>query len=442
MDTEIALSCLAITALCLVGFVRRPRSLYEMLMPRFVVPVIAWMASVSNVLFGHVMDLSVIRDSYEEYGGLALQFIALSLFLFWVGYFLPLGAGIGRSAPYLPVDLKKQSKVFLFGCLFLLLMLHTGWMLLGILPAVSAVVVIFMRIAPFGSAALLGLYLGSKDKLGFQYYLLAALALFGSMQPLMARFSRGAALPVFITLVAFSYMRRQIKIVPILLAAFAVVYFGVQGLRGRGVHGHYGGTVAYIEFLVTSPPAPSQMVGGMRLVHDVVRPTSVAMNARENRADYTGSLTVDKWLLNCIPLPRVVGLPKYTMSLGSYVAGKRISWGYTTSMFGDLVHHLGWLGSMMFIVVGAYYRAIEEAAFRKFGGPEYTSEWYSFLCIVSYYAFMLGMYNNFRSWLTLCAFGVYAIIGLILLKSVLGSRSQPPTYAAYPLHGPQTYRRY
>ncbi|MEM1447408.1 MAG: hypothetical protein AAGF84_15220 [Planctomycetota bacterium] len=431
MDISLGFWCCLVTGLCLLGLWHRPRTLYEALAPRFVVPAIIWLATVANVIIRTEVSLPTVTRAFELHAVAAMQYVALCLLVFWAGYALPVGSAIGGRAPYMPVDLRKHSTVFLAGCIALLIVQGIGGLLIQFIPPIRGLMSVFLRVAPFGSAVLLGLYLGSKPRIGFFHLLLSAVILLVAMYPLMGRFSRGVGLPVLIALMAFSYMRRTVYIVPTLLAGFVLVYCGVQGLAGRSVHGHYGGAAAYLEFLITSPPSASQLLSGTRLIHDSVSPTCVAMLAREEPASHTGTMSVADWLLNCIPVPRAFGLPDYTMSLGSFIAGRRIGWGYTSGMFGDTVHHLGWWGALFFLGVGAFYRAVEGASFRKFGGPYFTTEWYSFLCILSYYALTLGMYNTVRTWLTLCVFGVYALIGLMFFKALFGTQSRPPGPTAY-----------
>lgn len=426
MNTDLALWSLVVTALCLLGFWSRPQSFYELLMPRFVVPATIWLSTVMNAILWDKAGLPVINRAYEENAGRAMMYVAFCLVAFWVGYLTPIGRSIGRRAPYMPVDLRKHSTVFLFGSFVLLAVQQVGPTLLKFIPALAGVIAIFIRVGSFGSAALLGLYLGSRPKLNVFHYIMAAVVLSMSMMPLMDRFSRGSGLPAVIAVIAFSYMRRRVNMAPIVLAVLFMMYCGVQGLRGRAEHGHYAGRVKYLEFLVTSPPPPEALLQGARLVHDTIAPTSVGILARDEPRACTRTTSVGVWLLNCIPIPRAFGLPAYTTHFGSYIAGREIGWGYTASMFGDTRHHLGVFGAYAFLVVGIYYRAVESAAFRTFGGRDFTSEWYSFLCIVSYYALMIGLYNTFRAWFTMCAFGVYAIIALLVIRSFLGASSTPP----------------
>lgn len=431
MNSELWIPSAVVTALALVGFYRRPTSLYEILSPRFVAPAIFWLSSVANAIIREPMSLEKVEWAYERNAAAAMWFIAACMVVFWIGYFLPFGKWIGKSAPYLPVDLQKRSRAFLFGSIALLIAMHLGPLVIDFFGPLSRILAVFIRIGPFGSAMLVGLYLGAQKKLNAGHFFLLFIVLVAAMFPLMSRFSRGTGLPIFIATISFCYMRREIKALPVLFALLATVYFGVQGLRGRGVHGHYGGVQAYVTFLMESPLPLSGFAGGSRLVHDSLTPTSVAILANQEPSSFTRTLSKQDWLLNCIPVPRALGIPDYKFSLGSFIAGQPISWGYTPSIFGDTIHHLGWMGVIPFAVIGVYYRGLEQAAFRKFDGITYSSEWYSFLCLLSYYALLIAMYLNFRSWIVNCSLGIYGMVGLIFVKSILGGVSKPPIAAGY-----------
>src|SRR5262245_47397684 len=97
------------TIVAFLGFVKWPKSSYELIHPRFVVPGVIWLATFGQAMFR-------ARDTYRaefyeaartEYGDAALWYTIFSILAFYFGLILPFGQWL--SQPF--VHLETQFKV-------------------------------------------------------------------------------------------------------------------------------------------------------------------------------------------------------------------------------------------------------------------------------------------------------------------------------------------
>ncbi len=426
MQSELYPPFLAVTALSLAGFLRFPKAFIDVLRPRFVIPGLVWIATAGNAINYQPHGLTVIASAYDEHAVMAMWFVALCLVAFWVGYITPLGKWIGEAAPELTFHWNTGATSFFIATLFCLAMVLISPLVTGYFGPVGRIISRLSAVCIFGGPVALGLYLGSNPKVGLLRWLFAAVALAVFTTPLMSTFSRGTGLPMLVCFVSFSFARRQVRIVPALLCMALAAYLGIMGLSGRGLHGHYAGALVYLEYIATHPiPSFAGIGSSGELLHDSLTPLCVAMESRQQQSTLTGTLSPRDWLLNQLPVPRSFGLPDWNVNLGKFVSGtSQTSWGYTMSCIGDLYLHFGSLGALGFAVMGIFYRFVGTVTFRNnLLWQAHSVDWYSLLLLASYYAFVLGLYNTYRGWLTLCLYALYALFGIFLVRLVLGGKT-------------------
>ncbi|QDU86850.1 hypothetical protein Pla175_02030 [Pirellulimonas nuda] len=427
MQSELYPPFLAVTALSLAGLLRFPKAFIDLLRPRFVIPGLVWVSTAGNAINYQPHGLTVIASAYDEHAVMALWFVAVCLAVFWIGYVTPIGKWIGEASPELTFHWNTGATSFFIATLFCATLVLINPFVAGYFGPVGRIISRFSMACVFGGPAALGLYLGSNPRVGLMRMLFAVASIAVFTTPLMASFSRGTGLPLLVCFVSFSFARQRIRVVPAILCLALAAYLGMMGLSGRGAAGgHYAGALAYLKYIAAHPiPSFSGASSSGVLLHDSLTPLCVAMESREQQSTLTGTLSPRDWLLNQLPVPRSFGLPDWNVNLGKFVSGTtRTSWGYTMSSIGDLYLHFGSLGSIGFLFMGIFYRFVGTVTFRNnLQWQAHTVDWYSLLLLASYYAFVLGLYNTYRGWLTLCLYALYALFGIFLVRLVLGGKS-------------------
>lgn len=414
------------TILCLLGFARFPRQFAELLSPRFVIPAVIWLSTFANALLLSKSSIDVVEKSVHAHGEHALWFVNFCIVAFWIGYVLPIGAWLAKWIPDLSFSISISPRLLMilaiFAAIYTVAIPHVAF----VFGNVQGLLLRASNAAALGGAALVGVAWGSSKRATTVGVILGAILLFAYSSKFMATFSRGSGLPVLMAVFACCYVRKSIRLVPVGLAMAWMIYAGVQGLAGRAIYGHFSGLEAYWTNIVEHPiPKIDKASHMLVLFHDVYSPLCVSMAAREQQSSYTGIMSEQDWLMNQLPVPRFFGLPNWTANLGKFITrNPDTEWGYTNSMIGDLYLHFGDRGCLGFVIVGIVYRAVAGLMSRVFATTTVIFDWYALIGLATYYAFVLGMYNNFRSWNTFVFYAIYLTLGIFLVTRPF-AREQP-----------------
>ncbi len=221
--------------------------------------------------------------------------------------------------------------------------------------------------------------------------------------------------------------------------------YGVQplraqvGLTGRGAYGHFAGAIPYAEYFLSGGGFSFDTVSSNSLATEVVTPMSVVMAAHEATADIAPMSPFD-WMVFQLPLPHIFSFTgRFSLDLTRFLGGEG-AWGYTPSMFGDTFAHLGWLGSLAFVYMGFLYRLLERLILSAADDLTVVDAQNFLIALlpIGYYAFLLGTFNNYRSWNSTITFGsAITLFILWLLGKVTSGRTEyevsySPEQAAIP----------
>lgn len=433
------------TFVCAFGFLRWPRSLYDLLRPRFVIPALIW-SSTFNVIFYHwIFPQPEKYIDYRTYigsqGETALIYFIVCMLMFWVGMCLPFGKMIGRMfVPLhygLPLDPKKLRILRVFG-IFLGVGIFVSLIAMSGGTALYSPVLGIDHRAGYLRGGISGPLVGALSILasgciGVSWPekvrdnpLAVIVSLFGLMligTHFMANFSRGSGLPIAVAALAYAVRYRRVSLIGMGLAICWVLFTAHAGLSGRGIYGHRGGVVPYLIHLVTySSLSGFQVIESSFIASDAFTATAVTMEAHD--AMDIGAMSPWDWLRFQIPIPRIFGIhPDWHVAVSFFLSGSRNQgFGFTTSIFGDTFIHLGWPGSAIYIFIGIMYRMVSFLAFDLSDKISSKLNPFILLMATSYYAMFLGIFNNFRSWNTTFSYSLYLmIIGMIILRSVFPS---------------------
>lgn len=440
---------------CLLGFLRWPRSTFDLSRPRFIVPLIIWMATFYQVFWryfsGHGRLTSSIGQFRQQLGAQAEIYIIVCMLAFWFGYALfhldNLADRLSRSSR---IRLSDETKLLTWS--FWLAIIVGASMLLIVGPknlwwntgttagyggawlrfsSLAAVLAIFRRyidiLLVVASAALLGLGWPAKGRCDGGHYFLGGLILMMDSIPYAAGFSRGTGLPVVVAVAVYAYKCRRIPWGAVVLGAIWTIVVMNVALAGRGVFGHNAGLYPWGMQLASTT---GDILGGdfsqmMRTVNglvDALTPTSVCMAGI--RAGHTlGRLSTIDWLIFQIPFPHFLVHPvSYTIDPTRFLGGTG-SWGYTASAFGETWIEFQWLGAFAFMFMGMVYRFIDRLAGTEANQAGGTAGLFVLMLPISYIAMYLGMFNNFRSWWALAVFGFYVLFGVVYLGSQIARHS-------------------
>lgn len=426
------------TLLCFLGFLRKPRESFEYLAPRFVVPLLIWIASVGDFLYYALNNQAYQYESMiVGNGSVALAFMVCCLAGFWLGFWLPIGKWIARMLTPLHGDLLLAEKLPLqvaVGCTLLLTLLvvavsggafidarvFSGRSLLAPNMAVRFLPVMGLMLMTVG-ALCVGLAWPRKGPWSMQLFLLFLLILLAS--PNMAKFSRGSGLSFMIAAVGYSMRHRRLNPLGLTLGGLACVFGAHAGLGGRSIYGHYAGVIPFLTYAITD--VFDGLLDSLTVVFSAVGKftvTSVVVGSADDAAIRSSPWW--KWIWFQFPIPRLLGLGPGDVGLSvKHVIGGVGSRGYTPSMFGDAWGHMRWMGLFAFSFVGICYRAIEALAFRPLVYSPKALNLSIFLIPPSYMALMLGFHNTYRGWIVAFFYPGYMIFALAVLIQLTQGRS-------------------
>jgi hypothetical protein len=444
------------TLLCFAGFLRWPRQSWELLRPRFVVPIAMWMATFAQFLFE-----SDYQEFYRRYlvanRGQAMAFVCLCVSGFWLGHTLPIGRWVANtlfsrldaSLTFNPSKLRAPGIVLGFSVLGILLLLsgvsvvsadfHYG-NYATVLPSWLATP-LAVSVDGFASlsAIMIGLAWPERGRRNIFNVGLSLLSVFAASQIFMSRFSRGSGLLFLLLFLAISLRLRRISWfwggVTLLLAMF----LADAGLTGRDNYGHFSGSLNFFtQFFTYSLFDWSGASNALIHAVDSLTPTSVCIYGMEHGG--IGEMPVISWILMQTPVPRLLGLPQWTADPSLVISSNR-SW-FTPSMFGDVYAHLHFAGFFAFVYMGVLYRIVDQVAwgFEREGrggfwfcaqtadGRAWTGAWTQHLMTLNLWAIWLcasygalarGLFNTYRAWNVMFFYPLYAIFLLLLLRRLL-----------------------
>jgi hypothetical protein len=420
------------TVVTLMGFLKWPKSSYELIHPRFVVPGIIWLGTFGQAMLRDVGTSDVDR-MYEsariEYGNAALWYTIFAMLCFYLGMMLPIGAWI--SSPFARLETQFQinpQRLRRLGwigtwTLFVFFIALVGPQALGlgsigpIIPipeSMFKLVAILLTVCSVFNAVMLGMSWPEPGQRTFLTYAGMALGLFINSIYTMPVMSRGVGLPVFVAAMAYSVRVRRFKLSIMLPAIVWVALCGHAGLVGRAYYGRRSDVITYLSVLFQySIYDPAQVFRSGMGLNDGF--TALAMSMKAITRVDVGQLTKINWLIFQLPIPHWFNfMPEWTLDLTIFIGGAG-TWGYTVGMLGDTFIHWGWFGPLWFIPVGITYRLVSELVFSPKSLQAGRISIYSLVLFSGYFAIGSGVFNTYRAWET--AFIIPT--GLVVLFLVL-----------------------
>ena len=437
------------TLVCLLGFLRKPASTFDLARPRFVAPMIVWMATFYQIFWRYAAGpdelTSTVGQYRQQFGTQAEIYIITCLLAFWAGYLVfdtdRIGARLAKaSVVHLSTDSVLLAWSFwLAVTVAVTLVLIVGpqglWWNLGQatgfggtwlhFSALASVLAVFRKyidtLLVVASAALLGLSWPRKELRDARYYLAGAAILAMDSLPYAPAFSRGTGLPVVVAVAAYAYKRRRVPwLATIAGAAWTVLVMNVA-VTGRGNFGHYAGLFPWgQQFASTLGGMVSGGIGSMlttvNTLIDAITPTSVSM-AGLAAGHSLGRMSTADWLIFQIPFPHfLMHTVKYTVDPTRFLGGAG-SWHYLPSVFGDTWIEFGWTGAISFLVIGGVYRLIDRLAGAEGALAEHKVGLFILMLPIGYIALYLAMFQNFRAWWSLTVFGFYLLAVAVYIKN-------------------------
>src|SRR5450432_59737 len=261
------------TAVALMGFLKWPRSSYELIHPRFVLPGIIWICTFGQALIRN-REGGRVGALYEaarvDYGDQALWYSILAMLCFYLGMVLPFGRWVSEPFSKLetqfrinPHRLRRLGWISTWS-LFAFFMLVAGPHALGLtsmrgIPLNEQMIKIAAIILSVGSvfnAALLGVSWPEREERTALTYFMMFVGLFVNSMYTMPIMSRGAGLTVFVAAMAYSVRVRRFRISVMLPAVIFVALCGYAGLVGRGVYGRDSDVPTYISMIFQAMSDP------------------------------------------------------------------------------------------------------------------------------------------------------------------------------------------
>jgi hypothetical protein len=444
------------TLVCLAGFLRRPRSTFDLMRPRFIAPLIIWMATFYQILWRYIAgpnQLTTAVGQYrQQFGAVAELYIIVCLLAFWAGYAIfntdRLGDRLARASL-----IRLSGDAAMLAWSFWLAVAVAATLILIIGPAelwwnmgqstgfggswlhfsaLASVLAVFRKyvdtLLVVASASLLGLSWPAREQRDARHYVLAGLILAMDSLPYAPAFSRGTGLPVVIAVAAYAYKRRRIPWLATAAGAVWTILVMNVAVTGRGNFGHYAGLYPWgQQFVSTVGGIASGNTAGVyttvNTLIDAITPTSVSM-AGLNAGHTLGRMPTANWLIFQVPFPHFI-LPtvKYTVDPTRFLGGVGY-WHYLPSIFGDTWIEFGWLGAASFLVVGAVYRFIDRMAVSEEHVAGSRTGLFILMLPIGYIALYFAMFQDFRAWWSLTVFGFYLLAGAVYLKNHLSHYSQ------------------
>ncbi|MHC4414072.1 MAG: hypothetical protein ACYS0G_02180 [Planctomycetota bacterium] len=445
------------TFLCLLGFFKWPRASWDLIRPRFIVPMIFW----ASIFLQYITpDTDQIFYKYHvQKDTAALAFVCLCVACFWIGFTPPIGTRLAQLLRGLPATLqfdpeKLRTPGLIIAAVPFFLSLALGGtaifaapvsqeLVSSVLPSQLVIPVgVFADIAASIGAILIGLAWPTKGRRNALNVGLSALGVIVASHIFMARFSRGSGLVYALAFLAASLRARRINWWAGIAVALIMLLMGHAGLTGRAVYGHFSGSFHYIRHLFTYSIFnwPEVFLSGVYAI-DSLKSLVVMMYGAEF-AEF-GQLTRLQWLHNQIPIPRFLGLPDVTYSATTIVLQTRTR-GFTSSMWGDAFAHFGYWGALTFVPVGICYRFVDRLVLGVDNDelqpllaqdgyahppPDDTTPTSGFaanawiiLLATSYGAILRGVFNSFRAWNTSFFYPLYVLLFVLILLKYMRPR--------------------
>lgn len=431
------------TLVCLLGFCKWPKSAFDLMRPRFAAPLIVWMATFYQIIWRYLrgpVHQSTLESGYRQiYGGQAEVFVICCVCAFWLGFILLRADGVAaRLAQRAEISAAGGESMLRWSLALASLValavlviagpgavlnnvggtgsLSGSWLHFGAVAHFFAVFRKFINsLLVVLSCALLGLGWPSRGRATAGHYLLGLTVVALCSLDFIPSFSRGSGLPVVVAVASYAYRERRIPwLAAIVGAAWTLVVMDVA-LAGRSTVGHYAGLLPWFGVFGTVVGQLARgnlatMFNAVNGLIDAITPTAVSIAALANGHTVGRMPTLD-WFAEQVPFPHFIYQgPRYTIALTRFLGGYG-SWGYTSSFFGEAWIEFQWLGSLLFVVVGATLRFIDGLVF----SPRRSSgrvSLYALMLPVGYIALYLGLFNNFRSWLSVTVFGFYVIFAV------------------------------
>ncbi len=443
------------TLVCLLGFLRKPTSTFDLSRPRFVVPFVIWMATFYQVLWRYLAGPHQLASRYGQYrqqfGSQAEMYIILCLLAFWIGYFTlrfdKLGDRLWRASQ---IRLVEDSRLMSWSFWLAMVVAATtvviigpgnlwsnsgngaalseSWLHFASLVKVLAVFRKYINtLLVVASAAILGLTWPTKDRRDAAHYIIAAAVLAMDSLPYAVGFSRGAGLPVVVAIAAYAYKQRRIPWIATIAGAVWTILVMNVALAGRSNFGHFAGLYPWGEQLASTASEVlrgnfSPMITTVNTLIDALTPTSVCM-AGLSAGHAMGRLSTANWLIFQAPFPHFI-LPtvKYTIEPTRFLGGAG-SWGYTPSVFGETWIEFRWMGAVAFAFMGMSYRFIDRLSGGGGNHGAHSAGIFVLMLPISYIALYLGLFLDFRAWWALTIFGFYLLAGGAYLSNQIVQRS-------------------
>ncbi|HEY7087809.1 MAG TPA: hypothetical protein VH518_06940, partial [Tepidisphaeraceae bacterium] len=406
------------TAVALLGFVRWPRSSYELIHPRFVVPGIIWLATFGQAMFRspETWRAEFYEAARIEYGNASLWYTILAILCFFLGLIMPFGRWMSQPFVHLetqfrvdPVRIRKIAWIgtwSLFAFFFLVagpraLGISSAGALIPISPSLVRFATIILSVGSVFNAVMLGVSWPEPGQRTAVTYVMMIVGLFVNSMYTMPVFSRGAGLAVFVAAMAYSIRVRRFRLIVMIPAILWVALCAYTGLVGRGIHGRDSDVPTFISTLVTyGLEDPVSVLRSGCGLNDSFTALAMSMKAI-TRADVRPLTKLD-WLIFQLPIPHWWDwLPTWTLDLTLYIGGYG-SWGYTVGILGDTYIHWGWWGPLWFVPIGILYRLVADLSFnaagvREGGVREGGISAYSLLLFSGYWAIGMGVFNTYRA---------------------------------------------
>jgi hypothetical protein len=426
------------TVVALLGFLKWPRSSYELIHPRFVVPGIIWLATFGQALLRDSAkeDLGRLYESARiEYGNASLWYVILAMLCFFLGMAIPVGRWISEPFAKLetqiqvnPQRLRKVGWMGTWGLLvFFTVMVgpralgftHIG-PLVPMSESLAKFVAIILAVGAVFNAVMLGVSWPEPGMRSVLTYAGMFMGLFINSMYTMPIMSRGVGLPVFVAAMAYSIRVRRFRLIVMVPAVLWVALCAHAGLLGRSLYGRQSDVITYLSVLlqysISDPLAVLRSGAGL---NDCF--TSLAMSMKAiTRADVRPLTQVD-WLIFQLPIPHWFSfMPDWTLDLTLYIGGYG-TWGYTVGMLGDTFIHWGWFGPLWFILVGIAYRFISELVFSPHALRSGGISIYSLVLFSGYYAIGSGVFNTYRAWVTGFTIPTVLVVLFLLLRKLFAN---------------------
>lgn len=427
-----------------LGFLQWPKSSYELIHPRFVVPAVIWIATFGQAMVRGPERASHLTTVYTqtrmEYGDLALWYVILSILCFYLGMLLPLGRWISspflRLETHLKINVTRIRTIAWVGTwlLLALFLIVSGPRVLGLgqiggflplPPNALRVMAIVFSVGSVFNAAMLGVSWPEREQRTVMTYVMMFIGLLVNSLFTMPIFSRGVGLAVFVAALAYSVRVRRFSPMVLIPAAIWVALCTHAGLYGRGVYGRASDVPTYILALFRhSIFDPVSVIRSGFGLSDCFTSLTVSMKA-VTAADVRPLTKLD-WMLIQLPIPRWLGiLPEWTLNLTLYLGGYG-AWGYTSGALGDTYIHWGWAGPLWFVPIGVCYRLLACLAFNPQTMATGGISVYSLVLFSGYYAIGVGVFNTYRAWVVSFTIPFVLVCLFLALRKIF----MPPESAA------------